>query len=174
MFVSRRTGFRSRRRRTRLMEAPTHWSSLRKGRSGQKICHNSTAKEEWGSLGGRTSHVLTTTIDVEQFFNQIAIQATRLLQSTTPIDYSNRLLQSKPRRNLFDGQDILNDGFNWSCGQLLQFLQTESDIWLLLDHLVETPWRVNLTSKTILDVDAVSLPQRRWSTSSGPRGPDRV
>jgi hypothetical protein len=33
-----------------------------------------------------------------------------------------------------DNPDILNDGFNWSCDQLLQFL-TESGIWPQLDYL---------------------------------------
>jgi ribonuclease HI len=41
---------------------------------------------------------------------------------------------TESRMNLFEGLDILNDGFSWSCGQLLQFL-TESEIWPQLDYL---------------------------------------
>jgi hypothetical protein len=42
------------------------------------------------------------------------------------------LIESRMKR--FEGLDILNDGFNWFCGQLLQFL-TESGIWPQLDYL---------------------------------------
>jgi hypothetical protein len=41
---------------------------------------------------------------------------------------------TESRINLFEGLDILNDGFNWSCGQLLEFL-TKSGIWAQLDYL---------------------------------------
>jgi ribonuclease HI len=41
---------------------------------------------------------------------------------------------TEARINLFEGHDILNDGFNWSCAQLLEFL-TKSGIWDQLDYL---------------------------------------
>jgi hypothetical protein len=58
------------------------------------------------------------------------------LAPETPIHLiRGREVLTESRMNLFEGLDILNDGFNWSCGQLLQFL-TELEIWPQLDHLV--------------------------------------
>jgi ribonuclease HI len=53
----------------------------------------------------------------------------------TPIHFTRSCESlTESRINLFEGIDILNDGFNWSCGQLLEFL-TKSGIWAQLDYL---------------------------------------
>jgi hypothetical protein len=42
---------------------------------------------------------------------------------------------NQARRDIFDGHDILQDGFVWSLSQIIRFLQTETDHWVLLDQL---------------------------------------
>jgi hypothetical protein len=69
--------------------------------------------------------------------NKVSLRSTPL--KINPIKKENGNLApgiflTESRINLFEGLDILNDGFNWSCGQVLQFL-TESGIWAQLDYL---------------------------------------
>jgi hypothetical protein len=42
---------------------------------------------------------------------------------------------NQARRDIFDGHDILQDGFVWSLPQIIRFLQQETDLWGLMDQL---------------------------------------
>jgi hypothetical protein len=42
---------------------------------------------------------------------------------------------NQARRDIFDGHDILQDGFVWSLSQIIRFLQQETDLWELMDQL---------------------------------------
>jgi ribonuclease HI len=42
---------------------------------------------------------------------------------------------NQARRDIFDGHDILQDGFVWYLPQIIRFLQQETDLWELMDLL---------------------------------------
>jgi ribonuclease HI len=42
---------------------------------------------------------------------------------------------NQARRDIFDGHDILPEGFVWNIPQIIRFLQQETDLWELLDQL---------------------------------------
>jgi hypothetical protein len=42
---------------------------------------------------------------------------------------------NQARRDIFDGHDILQDGFVWYLPQIIWFLQQETDLWELMDQL---------------------------------------
>jgi hypothetical protein len=42
---------------------------------------------------------------------------------------------NQARRDIFDGHDILPEGFVWYLPQIIRFLQQETDFWELMDQL---------------------------------------